>query len=79
MSHLIVVRATWDDDACVWVAESSDLPGLVTEAASLDELDSKLPNLILDLLDADNHQEDIDIPVEVVATFSRRVRRAHAA
>lgn len=79
MSHLIVVRATWDDDARVWTAESSDLPGLVAEAASLDELDNKLPNLILDLLDADNHQEDIDIPVEVVATFSRRVRRAHAA
>ncbi|WP_204351816.1 DUF1902 domain-containing protein, partial [Klebsiella variicola] len=43
MGHLIVVRATWDNEADVWTAESSDLPGLVTEASSLDELDAKLP------------------------------------
>lgn len=51
MGHLIVVRATWDSEADVWTAESSDLPGLVTEASSLDELDAKLPSLIRDLLD----------------------------
>lgn len=74
----ILVRAIWDDAAKVWVAESTDLPGLVTEAASLDELDEKLPGLILDLLSDDDDRE-IDIPVEVVASFWRRVTNAKAA
>lgn len=74
MGHLIVVRATWDSDAEVWTAESTDLPGLVTEASSLDELDAKLPDLIRDLLDVSDAADGFDVPVEVIATFSRRVR-----
>ncbi|MGD9839585.1 MAG: DUF1902 domain-containing protein [Afipia sp.] len=74
MGHLIVVRATWDSDAEVWTAESTDLPGLVTEASSLDELDAKLPGLIRDLLDVNDADDGFDVPVEVIATFSRRVR-----
>ena len=31
----IVVRANWDGEASVWVAESTDLPGLLTEADTL--------------------------------------------
>jgi hypothetical protein len=79
MTNVIVVRAAWDQDAQVWVAQSSDLPGLVTEASSLDELGEKLPGLIQDLLD-DNDNAEVEIPVEVIATFSQRVRaRARAA
>ena len=74
MGRLIVVRATWDRDAGVWVAVSSDLPGLITEAASLDELDRKLPGLIQDLLEDGDNNEDIDIPIEIVASRSSRVR-----
>lgn len=33
-----LVTAQWDSDAGVWVATSEDIPGLVTEAKSLDEL-----------------------------------------
>ena len=81
MGHLIVVRATWDNEAKVWTAESSDLPGLVTEASSLDELDLKLPGLIQDLMEVDDDDDgEMDIPIEVVASFSKRVRvRARAA
>jgi predicted RNase H-like HicB family nuclease len=81
MSRLIVVRATWDDEAKVWVAESPDLPGLVTEAESLDALDAKLPGLIQDLLEDDGQGDDhLDIPIEVIASYSRRVRVSrHAA
>ncbi len=60
---LVVVRATWDNEASVWVAESPDLPGLITEAQTLDEFDKKLPGLILDLLDADGDDGDIEIPM----------------
>jgi len=72
-SNLIVVRATWDPDAQVWTAESPDLPGLVTEADSLNELDAKLPNLIRDLME-DDADGVYEVPVEVIASFSRRVR-----
>lgn len=73
MGRLIVVRATWDAEASVWTAESSDLPGLVTEAASLDELDAKLPDLIRDLLE-DDAAEGYEVPVEVIASFSKRIK-----
>jgi predicted RNase H-like HicB family nuclease len=71
----ILVRATWDEEAKVWVAESSDLPGLVTEAPSLDELSTKLPGMIQDLLESeDDDTDEIENPIEVVASFSQRVK-----
>jgi predicted RNase H-like HicB family nuclease len=77
---VIVVRATWDDEANVWVAESPDLPGLVTEAESLNALDAKLPGLIQDLLENDDDDtSDLDIPIEVIASYSSRVRVTRSA
>ena len=46
-----VIEATWDAEAKVWVAESEDVPGLVTEAATLDELITKLMVMIPELLE----------------------------
>jgi hypothetical protein len=46
----IVVTATWDSEASVWVAESEQLP-IITEAPSLDALVAKLPGIIQDLLE----------------------------
>jgi len=34
MHNKIQVKAFWDSDARVWVAESDDVPGLITEAWS---------------------------------------------
>jgi len=38
MAEVRQVRATYDPDASVWWAESDDIPGLVSEAPSLDAL-----------------------------------------
>ncbi|VFN03639.1 MAG: protein of unknown function (DUF1902) [Candidatus Kentron sp. G] len=38
----IHVKATWDAEAEVWVAESDDVPGLITEANAWDRLMEKL-------------------------------------
>ena len=46
----ITVHAVWDDAAQVWTATSGDLPGLVTEAASLDELAEEVKVLVPQLL-----------------------------
>jgi predicted RNase H-like HicB family nuclease len=79
MARLIVVRATWDSETKVWTAESTDLPGLVTEASSLDELDAKLPGLIGDLLDNDHEDGGYEVPVEVIASFHTRYKVAAKA
>ncbi len=45
------IRAQWDDEAGVWVAESDDVPGLVAEAGSPKALVQKLKSLIPELLE----------------------------
>ena len=45
------VRAEWDEEAQVWVASSDDVPGLATEADSMDALVAKLRSLIPELLE----------------------------
>ena len=44
------IRAQWDDEAGVWVAESDDVPGLIAEADSPKVLVQKLKALIPELL-----------------------------
>ena len=48
------IEASWDPEAEVWVATSEDVPGLVTEAASVEALTSKLRILIPELLEANS-------------------------
>ena len=45
----IKVRADYDPEAGVWVAQSDDI-GLVTEADSVEALRAKIPLMVLDLL-----------------------------
>jgi predicted RNase H-like HicB family nuclease len=45
------IRAQWDGEAGVWVAESEDVPGLVAEADSPNVLVQKLRTLIPELLE----------------------------
>ena len=44
------IRAVWDDEANVWVADSNDMPGLIAEAATLESLVAKLETLIPELM-----------------------------
>jgi predicted RNase H-like HicB family nuclease len=76
----IYVRATWDDDAEVWVATSEDIPGLVTEAANEQELMDKLQMIIPDLVAASDEQfDDIqsEIPLVLMAQKESRIRLRH--
>ena len=45
------ITATWDDEARVWVATSDDIPGLVTEADTVEALTAKLKVIIPELLE----------------------------
>ena len=62
---LIVVRATWDNEAKVWVAESGDI-GLVTEAPTMEALRQKVPQMIIDLLECAGESADFDIATKYV-------------
>lgn len=44
------VEAHWDPEAEVWVATSSEVPGLATEAQTLETLTEKLKVMIPELL-----------------------------
>jgi Domain of unknown function (DUF1902) len=54
MVEPIQVTAEWDPEAEVWVAVSDQVPGLVAEAASMNELIPVLEELIPQLLRDNN-------------------------
>ena len=51
MHDLLVITAAWDQDARVWVATSDDIPGLATEAASLEDLIQRVEDVAPELIE----------------------------
>ena len=66
-SAKIEVRAFWDDEAGVWVAESEQVPGLVTEAETVELLAAKLQTLIPELLELNGLGRNDPRPVSLTA------------
>ena len=67
MNHDIKVYATWDAEAEVWVATSEDVPGLVTEAATIEILLERLRLIIPELLELNSGIAGKDIPFYLVS------------
>ena len=61
----IKVTALWDDEAAVWVATSDQVPGLVTEAETLEVLLDELRLLIPELLELNGGTAIGDLPVSL--------------
>lgn len=63
------VRANWDPEAKVWVATSEDVPGLATEAESIERLFDKLKIIVPELLEANGVIPSgfDDIPIDLLA------------
>ena len=76
--RLVVVRAEWDDEAKVWVADGTNLEGLVTEAESLEALRERLALVVPDLLD-EYGEKDPDVAIEIIAHSHHHIRRPAAA
>jgi len=70
--HLYRVRAQWDGEAKVWVAESDDVPGLITEAENPEKLAEKLMVLIPELLEANGLR--LEKSSEVTIKYEREER-----
>ena len=60
------VRAEWDEEANVWVATSDDVPGLVTEEATMEGLIDKLRIIVPELLDANGLELGKEVPFELI-------------
>ena len=67
MQKVFFVRAEWDPESDVWVATSDDVPGLVTEASTLEALSTKLETLVPELLDANGYSGEPEVPIELLA------------
>lgn len=73
----ILVRAMWDSEAGVWVATSTDVPGLVAEAETPDDLMRKLQILIPELLEENGaliDSEFTEVPLYVMSEQLSKVR-----
>ena len=78
MNKLLFIRAEWDAEADVWVATSDDVPGLATEAETLEALSVKLESMVPELLDANGYASGPEVPFELLARkFSIAHRIAH--
>jgi predicted RNase H-like HicB family nuclease len=75
MQKVLFIRAEWDDEANVWVATSDDVPGLATEADTMEALSLKLETLVPELLTENGHQVPTEIAYELLA---RRFSITHA-
>lgn len=72
---MIVVRASWDEEAGVWVATSEDVPGLVIEAESQDQLHERAQALIPELLAENDGFGDMpEVPMVVMTETLTRLR-----
>ena len=69
MMQRIEIKAEWDPESNVWVATSDDLPGLVTEAETVEALQRKLMVMIPDLLEANGVPlaDEQTIPMNLIA------------
>lgn len=52
------IKTTWDEKSSVWVAESTDIPGLVLESGSLDALMERARHAIPELLELNKVSTD---------------------
>ncbi len=66
MQKVLFIRAEWDQEAQVWVASSDDVPGLATEAPTVEALLKKLEVMVPELLDANGWPDGEEVPFEVL-------------
>ena len=76
----ITVNAEWDPEAKVWVATSDDVPGLITEADTVEALTEKLSVMIPELLEANRAfvgNAIREVPITLIAHREQMVSLRH--
>lgn len=73
-----IIRVLWDGEAGVWVAESTDIPGLVSEADSFHELVRKVTAVAPELIELNADDDDGDCGTLVFNQLHVEQIRIHA-
>jgi predicted RNase H-like HicB family nuclease len=76
----ITVHAEWDVEARVWVATSDDVPGLITEADTVEALTENLTVMIPELLEANGALAGNalgEVPINLIAHREQMVSLRH--
>ncbi len=71
------VEAIWDEEAQVWLATSDDVPGLITEADTSEQLIEKLQVMVPELLQANgliNENDPSDIPLHLLSKRTEMIK-----
>lgn len=70
----IIVRAVWDEEARVWIATSEDVPGLVAEACTMEDLRETVLTRVSELLQLNGAGFALpEIPVHILAEQTTRI------
>ena len=75
MSRSVTIEANWDDEAGVWLATSSDVPGLVVEAESWSRMIEEVELVLPELLELSNNG---DGTLSLTLKAEQRLDLAHA-
>jgi hypothetical protein len=78
MNKVLLVRADWDPDARLCVADSDDVPGLATEAETVERLMAKLQVMIPELLELNGWLDQDEVPFEILMRRFDTARRSVA-
>ena len=72
----MIVEAEWNAEAKVWIATSDDVPGLASEADTIDALRAKLEIMIPELLAANGALPEgvLDSPYELRSSGREALR-----
>ena len=73
VNEMVTVRATWDADTQCWLAESDDIPGLVAEADTMEELVREIKLVAPDLLELNHCPERLGLPIMITAQREERM------
>jgi hypothetical protein len=69
----LLIKLTWDPDACVWIAESDYVPGLVLESGFFDALVERVRVAVPELLELNGTAAS---PIQLRMVSERRERLA---
>ncbi len=76
----IIVHATWDDEASVWVATTDDIDGLAVEADTIEALEPKVKEALADLIELNGISSPLaEIPIRILSEQHSHIANPHAA
>jgi predicted RNase H-like HicB family nuclease len=62
------VRVEWDEEAKVWYVAETNVPGLVTEAETIEAMLAKLNVMVPEMLEENGLTVGADVPFELLAS-----------